>query len=86
MDIPWIPMGKPWIPMGKPWEATEVPLHPSYLDDAYEGELLVLFVDLLGAPGRVSFCIEMYILYFSVKDIYIVSFSTKLPICIPNLI
>lgn len=25
-----------------------VPLHPSYLDDAYEGELLVLFVDLLG--------------------------------------
>ena len=73
MDIPWIPMGKPWIPMGKPWEATEVPLHPSYLDDAYEGELLVLFVDLLGAPGRVSFCIEMYILYFSVKDIYIYS-------------
>ena len=58
---------------GKPWEATEVPLHPSYLDDAYEGELLVLFVDLLGAPGRVSFCIEMYILYFSVKDIYIYS-------------
>jgi len=63
-------MDIPWIPMGKPWEATEVPLHPSCLDDAYEGELLVLFVDLLGAPGRVSFCIEMYILYFSVKDIY----------------
>ena len=35
-------------------EATEVPVHPAYLDDAYEGELLVLFVDLLGAPGRVS--------------------------------
>ena len=25
----------------------QVPVHPAFLDDAYEGELLVLFVDLL---------------------------------------
>ena len=29
---------------------SQVAVHPEYLDDAYEGELLVLFVDLLGVP------------------------------------
>ena len=30
----------------------QVAVHPEYLDDAYEGELLVLFVDLLGVTRQ----------------------------------
>ena len=36
--------------LGSLVHVAKVAVHPEYLDDAYEGELLVLFVDLLGVP------------------------------------
>ena len=45
-----------------------VPVHPAYLDDAYEGELLVLFVDLLGA-ARWSFWGRKKHPFFDSKDL-----------------